>query len=204
VARGATENHLAQAALRVGALDQEIRSHRSRFRQNGFARTGAHACNGFIRCLYAIGLQVGHRILHRRTGRDGTLHRDQSDALGAPQDRHREQDAARSLRAGVPVNEHSLAERRARNGRGHQHRMAAVEQGGFERRHARAQRIVLYGRPAAPAEARGFIPCCRMRRRVGIKSLAYGAAEFGLVPVCRGNGHGDDGIGRHDLREGGA
>src|SRR6266567_3481494 len=110
---GAAENHLAQPALRIGALDQKITTERIGFDEQCLA--GA----AFLRC-----------------------HGEHGHAARAPKQRHRERGRTRLLGAAVPGDEHVLPEPLRRRGRRNEHRTAAFEQRRLERHHARALRLV--------------------------------------------------------------
>src|SRR5262245_19522064 len=142
VAGGAAKDHLAQSALGVGALDQEIAAQRLRVGQNRLARQAAVKTDAQRFCRHAIKLQIATQLLpgwsgHRRAAFD----RQYDDAAGTLEDGHRESRDARLLGAAIPRNQNIRAHLRLRRWRCDQDRPAAFEQGRFKRGHARALRI---------------------------------------------------------------
>ena len=114
VAGGAAEDHLPQPALRVGALDQQVRALGLGFGQDGLARPAAARDHRLLARGDAVDLEVAERVLGARTRHDMALDAEQRHALGLAQDRQGEQDHARRLGAGVPVDDDVLAERLGR------------------------------------------------------------------------------------------
>src|SRR5262245_52093205 len=130
VAGGAAKDHLAQSALGVGALDQEIAAQRLRVRQNRLARQAAVKTDAQRFCRHAIKLQIATQLLpgwsgHRRAAFD----RQYDDAAGTLEDGHRESRETRLLGAAIPRNQNIRAHLRLRRWRCDQDRPAAFEQG---------------------------------------------------------------------------
>ena len=78
----AAEDHLAQAALRVGALDQQIRALRSRFCENDLARASSASADCFLGRSDAMGFQVCERVLGAGTRVNTAFYGQQHNALG--------------------------------------------------------------------------------------------------------------------------
>ena len=144
VTGGAAEDELAQPALGVGALDEQVAIQRLRRGQDRFAGGAARDIDRQQRRGDAVALQVLNRLLGRWPGDFvAALHRQDGDPLGLLEQRHRQRSGARLLGAAIPCDQDIGAELARRHRRSQQHRPAALEQAGLERPDVQSDRLRL-------------------------------------------------------------
>src|SRR5882672_1878745 len=147
VARRAAEYHLAQAALGVGTLDEEVAIERLRGGQYGLSGRAAVESDRHRGRIDAVALQIlrclrGTRSRHRRSALDVEYRY----AVGLVQQRHCKCGGARLFGAAVPRYQNVGAELTRRRRRRDQNRASAVEQAGLDRFVVQSDRVGL--RPA--------------------------------------------------------
>src|SRR5712671_4102949 len=147
VARRAAKYHLAQTALGVGALDEEVAVERMRGGQYGLSGCATLKPDRHRRGLEAVTQQVlrclgGTRSWHRGSALD----MEYRYALGLAQQRYGECGGARLLGAAVPRHQNVSADLGRWRRRRDQNRAAAVEQAGLDRLVVQSDRVGL--RPA--------------------------------------------------------
>src|SRR5258707_7733631 len=147
MARRASEYHLAQPALGIGALDEEIATERLRGRQYGFPGRAAFEFDRHRHSLDAVTLQILGRLRVARSRYcRSALDMEHSYALGLAQPRHGQRGGAFLLGAAGPRPQNIGPDLGRRRRRRDQNRAAAVEQPGFDRLVVHADRIGI--RPA--------------------------------------------------------
>ena len=136
VAGRAAEDHLADAALRVGALQHQIGAGRHRLLQERFALRLLPAERRAQADLQPVRFEVAGKLLAGRARLGHVLRPDgnDDDMLRQLEKRHRDGHGQRGLGAAVPGDRDRLAERRRHRFRHHHHRAAALEQRVLERR----------------------------------------------------------------------
>src|SRR5260221_7578584 len=134
VARRSAEDHLAQPALRVGALDQEIGPGFLRLVEIRLTRRARLGNDVTPRHRNAVSRQGMREILGARSWGHAAFDADHLDVLRLQKKRHGKGGGARRFTAAVPRHDDGAADRVAVAERRHQHRPTAFEQRVLERR----------------------------------------------------------------------
>ena len=132
---GAAEDHLPQAALRVGALDDEVAAELGGFAQDRLAGISLAAGQRDRGRGDAVSGQRMRKLFAARPGDGGAFDGQDRYTFRALEQRHGERGGARLLGRAVPGDQDVGGERRRRSRRCDQDRASAFEQSRLERHH---------------------------------------------------------------------
>src|SRR5579875_393913 len=139
MARGAAEDHLAQAALGIGALDQKIGPPARGLGENALADAPPGRLDDGRLGANAVAGQVPRHLVTAWSRHRAALDGENKDLLGPVEEGHAEGQRPRRLARAVPRDHDFFAELLRRGGRGDQQRPPALEERGLEGAHRRAR-----------------------------------------------------------------